>query len=197
MQDAANIKTFAETMMRLGVILLVYLGVFYMVYTRQVVMIWRKILVTGIVVIEVFACVSWRIAGCDQPDIHRGGLAGMWQRKRILIVNSICMKNVRSVNFAGHTRSTSGLNSQQVVFNQTFDEEGYCSFLLKATNDFKQTYLRNIIEQNPEVYFSNHVITPDNISYDEWVSRGGNASEQIYTDQGLEEQIQGISDIKS
>lgn len=189
MQDAANIKTFAETMMRLGVILLVYLGVFYMVYTRQVVMIWRKILVTGIVVIEVFTCflgeLPITIARYPQGQYS-------WDvatQKNIDREFNLYEKRKRGVNFAGHTRSTSGLNSQQVVFNQTFDEEGYCSFLLKATNDFKQTYFRNIIEQNPEVYFSNHVITPDNISYDEWVSRGGNTSEQIYTDQGLEEQI--------
>ena len=58
------------------------------------------------------------------------------------------------MNFAGHKRSTSGLNGQAIVFQKTFDEEGYISFLMNSIEEFKDTYRRSIMETNPVIYFT-------------------------------------------
>lgn len=91
----------------------------------------------------------------------------------------------KSVDFSDSVRTTSGLNSQSIVFEKTFDEDGYVSFLLTRTSEFKETYMRSIMEQNPEVYFTNDVVTEMDIPYERWVRSCDVPPEQIYTDEGI------------
>lgn len=93
----------------------------------------------------------------------------------------------RSVDFSNSIRTTSALNSQSIVHGKTFDEDGYVSFLLKRTSEFKETYVRSIMEQNPEVYFTNNVVTESDIPYDQWVRSCDVSPEQIYAEAGLQE----------
>ena len=188
-QDTELIRAFSESAMRLGVLLVGYFVVFYAIYKKQLIKVWRGGLVAGLIVTEVFCWSYWEtpitIARYQQGEYSRN------QGTKDAIDQEFIKYNKRKhgENFAGHSRSTNGLNSKNIVFHQTFDEEGYCSFLLAAVAEFETTYFRNIIEQNPEVYFTNHVITPKDISYDEWVNRPDNTPEQIYVEQGLEERI--------
>ena len=189
MQDTKVIKAFSESALRLSVILIGYFILFYAIYKKQITKIWRKGLVIGLVAVEVFSWSYWEtpitIARYQQGEYSRN------QETKDAIDEEFTKYNKRQhgENFAGHSRSTSGLNSKNIVFHQTFDEEGYCSFLLSATAEFGATYFRNIIEQNPEVYFTNHVVTPEDMSYEEWVNRADNTPEQIYVEQGLEESV--------
>lgn len=91
----------------------------------------------------------------------------------------------RSVDFVGQTRSTSSANSQAIVFNKTFDEEGYLSFLLKSTSDFKSTYYRSIIEQNPVIYFTNDTVSDKDVDYDQWINACNTSPWQIYVENAL------------
>lgn len=94
---------------------------------------------------------------------------------------------VKDTNFAGHKRSTNNNNSKNIVFNKTFDEDGYLSFLLQRTSKFKhQTYLRSIMEQNPVAYFTNDVVTSDDVVYDEWSKACDVQPEQIFVEENFE-----------
>ena len=102
----------------------------------------------------------------------------------------------RSVDFAGQVRSVSGLDSQAVVFNKTFDEEGYLSFRLKSISDFKNTYYRNIIEQNPVIYFTNDTVSEEEVDYDSWVNACSTSPGQIYVEDALQKEselVNGLS----
>lgn len=95
---------------------------------------------------------------------------------------------VRDVNFANHARSLgSGIYSREAVFNKTFDEDGYVSFRINNVDMFKKTYIRNIIGQNPVIYFTNDVVTMDDISYEEWANACDTPPEQIFVEQKLQE----------
>lgn len=88
----------------------------------------------------------------------------------------------RNVNFAEQPRSTSRYNSQEIVFNKTFDEEGYLSFILAAQKEFKDTYCRSIIEQNPVIYFTDDVVSSDTVDIQTWINSPDTKGEQIYVD---------------
>ncbi len=93
---------------------------------------------------------------------------------------------VRSTNFASNLRSVNGTVSREIVFNKTFDEEGYSSYILSSTDDFKSTYMRSIMEENPEVYFTNDVIDRNHTSYEVWSGLCSNRPEQIYVEEEFE-----------
>lgn len=105
-------------------------------------------------------------------------------------------KRNKSTDFSDSVRSTNVLNSQKIVFNNTFDEDGYVSFLLKSTSDFKETYLRSIIEQNPEIYFTNNVVTEADVPYDQWVNSCATPPEQIYAETPLQEKAEDLTIFK-
>lgn len=93
---------------------------------------------------------------------------------------------VKDVNFANHVRSTSGnFNNEEAVFNKKFDEGGYIAFRFSSVDRYKMTYNRIITEQNPVVYFTNDVVTIEDISYEEWVDASDTPPEQIFVDQKL------------
>lgn len=91
-------------------------------------------------------------------------------------------KRNKTVEFAGSKRSTNGLKSKKIVFDKTFDEEGYMSFLLNSVVEFKETYLRSIMEQNPVVYFTNDIVDSKQVKYPDWSNRCDTPPEQIYVE---------------
>lgn len=86
------------------------------------------------------------------------------------------------VDFVDSVRGSHNMDSQAIVFNKVLDEDGYVSILLQNVQSFKNTYRRSIMEQNPVVYFTNDIMTQDDIAYDVWVNSAGTAPEQIYVD---------------
>lgn len=72
-------------------------------------------------------------------------------------------------NLAGNSRTFNGLFSQAIAYNKTFDEEGYVSIKLQKTEDYKQSYNRCIIGQNPEVYFTSNIVTEADIALSDWL----------------------------
>ena len=94
-------------------------------------------------------------------------------------INTNKMRN-KSIEFAEQARSTSGLNSQAIVFNKTLDEEGYLSFILSNVSEYRQTYNRSIIEQNPVIYFTDNVVGADEWEINEWRNSPDIVPEQIY-----------------
>lgn len=91
-------------------------------------------------------------------------------------------ERVTSTEFANAQRASSGLNSRHVVFNKLFDEGGYVSVQLQKTQDYMETYLRVIKEQNPEIYFTNDVVGCEDVDYYEWANSGAVMPEQIYVE---------------
>ncbi len=89
----------------------------------------------------------------------------------------------RTTNFAGNLRSTNALDSQTIVFQKLFDEDGYVSVKLQQTQNFKKTFLRSIMEQCPEVYFTNDVVTSSEADYSVWAGNGTALPWQIYVEQ--------------
>ncbi len=87
-----------------------------------------------------------------------------------------------TVDFADSVRGSHKMDSQSVVFNKILDGDGYLSILLQNVQNFKNTYRRSIIEQNPEAYFTNDIVTQDDVAYDVWVNSASTAPEQIYVD---------------
>jgi len=97
-------------------------------------------------------------------------------------INSLSENRNRSVNFAGNTRGTNQLNSNAIVNNKIFDEDGYVCFKQSKTELYKQTYNRSIIETNPVVYFTNNVVSEEEIEYEQWVNSCATPPEQIYVE---------------
>lgn len=107
--------------------------------------------------------------------------------------------HITSTNFADCPRATNGLDSQNIVFNRMLDEEGYTCILLQSTKDYMNTYLRSIMEQNPEVYFTNDIVDSGDVNYEEWVNSGSTAPEQIYVEEKqqnyMEDKVRFSTDI--
>lgn len=94
-------------------------------------------------------------------------------------INNNKIRN-KTIDFVGQERSTNGLNSQNIIFNKTFDEEGYLSFVLSSVSEYRQTYNRCIIEQNPVIYFTDNVIGIDERDLNDWRNAPDTPPEQIY-----------------
>lgn len=86
----------------------------------------------------------------------------------------------RSLDLAGQPRTSSALHSDRIVFEKTFDDAGYLSIKLKAVENYKQTYNHSIIEANPEVYFTNDVISGEDMDYSLWVNTPSVSPMQIF-----------------
>ena len=100
-------------------------------------------------------------------------------------VNTEFQKNEERItitDFSNSMRTVDGLNSQNIVFYKTLSEDGYLSILLNDVQQYKNTYLRSIMEQNPVAYFTNNVVTSDCVDYENWVNDGSVSPEQIYVD---------------
>lgn len=187
--DITKLQGFAESAIRVSIILSVYFLAFYAIYKKQVCKLWRKGFIAGIIIVEVF---TWFLLETPLTIAeYAPGEYSSNQEVRDEVDQEFenYAQRKSGVNFAESARSTSQYNNQEIVYNKTFDEEGYYSFLLSAAEEFKQTYNRSIIEQNPVVYFTNNVVTSNDISYKKWINRCSNDPEQIFVKKGLDEPI--------
>ena len=89
----------------------------------------------------------------------------------------------KTVEFANSIRANSKGDNSSIVYNKYFDEDGYISVQLQNTQEYKKTYLRSIMEQNPEIYFTNDVVTQGDVEYDIWANSGTTPPEQIYVNE--------------
>lgn len=135
-----------------------------------------------VVIIEILSihnmCFALYIAQYDQTAYYRQkqtqveiGYQRSYYRKR----NTVC-------DFKDNLRSTSLLNSKNVMFDKTFDEDGYLSVILKNTQDYKDSYNCRITQAVPEIYFTNDVVDASQVDYSEWLDRPENNPYQIYLD---------------
>lgn len=89
-----------------------------------------------------------------------------------------------SVDITSLKRSRSGELSQQVIFHKTYDSEGYLSFYLQGPQDYIQTQNYQITQQNPVIYFTDNVVTANEVRYEEWVQSPSASPNQIYLENG-------------
>ncbi len=110
----------------------------------------------------------------DNPDVKQ--VVQEWYRE-----NS---GRQRSGNFSGNARSTTRYlwDTKYIVFGKTFDDEGYLSVKLEATEQYKQSYNRAITEGNPVAYFTNDIVDSSLISLEDWRMKGNVPRGQIYID---------------
>lgn len=93
---------------------------------------------------------------------------------------------VKDINFANHVRSSRDADGN--ALDKTFGDT-FFAFHLSSVTNFKKTYNSNIIRQNPEVYFTNDVVTADDVTYEEWVNACDTPPEQIFAEKNLQETV--------
>lgn len=173
---------FINSSLNTSCIIAFYLIIFLAISTKKVQPKIIKFLITGMVFIELF---TFSFTETPNTIAQFEPLAYSYNQAVRDYINQEFLNNAnrnRNINFAGNARTTSGLNSKSIVFNKTFDEDGYVSFLLQNVSDFKKTYCRSIIEQNPIIYFTNNIMTPADITYEEWSMSCDIPPEQIFTE---------------
>lgn len=151
-----------------------------------------------IIVCAEVLCVSYKampvmIAGGDAKRYYQdsGYKEGVDDAKQAYI-----NRNAGS-DFKDSGRSISGRNSQYLALNKSFDEDGYVSVLLAKTEEYKQSYNRSIIQQNPEMFFSNDIVTSKDVDLQEWKQRPDISSYQIYVDEVKNLSLENIKTVKA
>ena len=86
----------------------------------------------------------------------------------------------KNCNFKNNERSNSTLNSGYIAFNKTFDEEGYLSVKLSKTDSYKNTYNRSIIQQQPEIFFTDDVVSEDDVKLSQWLNMPNSSPNEIH-----------------
>ena len=86
----------------------------------------------------------------------------------------------KNCNFKNNERSNSALNSGYIAFNKTFDEEGYLSVKLSKTDSYKNTYNRSIIQQQPEIFFTDDVVSEDDVKLSQWLNMPNSSPNEIH-----------------
>ena len=71
------------------------------------------------------------------------------------------------------------------MFNQDIDESGYMSFRLGGTQAYESSANRLIMTQNPMVYFTNNVITDQQVNLEQWLQNSNSPAAQIHVDKSL------------
>lgn len=85
-------------------------------------------------------------------------------------------------DFSGSVRSTSGIISNDMAVNKSFDEDGYVSVILSDIQNYKSSYNRSITRQNPEVFFTNDIVDSTQIELDNWLQSADVSPYQIHID---------------
>lgn len=160
-----------------------YLLLFYGIYYNYLNGALLKAGMIGIVVLDLLtfhhAEFPITIALCDQTAYSNNSDV----RERVNREITDNANRNRTIDFTDSSRASSQLNSQTIVFNRYLDEDGYVSVLLQNVQNFKNTYLRNIMQDNPEAYFTNDVVTPDEVQYHSWANSVSTPPEQIYVEE--------------
>jgi hypothetical protein len=185
LKDSSGLLAFSESAFVTASLMGIYAAVFSFIRTKQLAGWQQKAALIGAVSIELltFSALEGPITvTCYKSTDYCSNAA---VRAAVSQEYAKVNNRIREMNFAGHKRSTSGLNGQAIVFQKTFDEEGYISFLMNSIEEFKDTYRRSIMETNPVIYFTDNVVTAENTDYDQWKDEGNAAPEQIFLDNAL------------
>lgn len=182
--NKASILSLAKSAWVAAIIMAGYMTLFYGISARHIKGRTLKIAIFVVVFIELAAFhhseFTSTIARYNQTEyLYNKDAMGTVQRE----FDRSVTRN-KSVDFSNSVRGRNNLDSNTIVFNKYLDEDGYVSILLQNVNDYKATWLRNIMEQNPEAYFTNDVVTSDAADYEIWANSGGTPAEQIYVDSG-------------
>lgn len=86
---------------------------------------------------------------------------------------------------AKRTNTTAIYNNRDIMFNQDIDESGYMSFRLGGTQAYESSANRLIMTQNPMVYFTNNVITDQQVNLEQWLQNSNSPAAQIHVDKSL------------
>lgn len=163
-----------------------YLLIFYLKYIKKatsfsfkimlVMLVCSELLIFGFletpITIAKYAPIDYTYSTRVQQDINYA-----WEQYR---------NRVTDVNFAKNIRHING-DSENAVIDKVFEEGGYVVFRLSNIDQFKTTYVRNIMVQNPMVYFTNDVKAAEDVTYEEWANACDTPPEQIYVEEKLQE----------
>ena len=161
-----------------------YLLIFTWAYNKKVTEASISVLLTSAVCIELltFAFIETPItiamyapAEYSYNENVQISVNDQWEQNR---------NRVRDINFANSIRSSRDVKGN--VLNKTFGDS-YFAFHLSSVTNFKKTYISSIIRQNPEVYFTNDVVTADDVIYEEWANACDTPPEQIFVEENLQE----------
>ncbi len=180
--NRSNVLSFMNSAYLTVIIVGGYLILFYNIQVHEMKVNLLRIAMLGIVILDLaifhYAAFPLTIATYNQIAYHYDS-GTQAQVKNEFLKNS---NRNKTIDFADSTRASNKLNSQSIAFNKYLDADGYVSILLQSTQDYKSSYLRSIMEQNPEAYFTNDIVTESVIEYSDWISKGDIPPEQIYTD---------------
>lgn len=184
--DRSKCMTFSNSAFISVIIVGSYLLIFTWAYNKKATGASLSVLLTVAVCIELmtFAFIETpitiaRYAPADySQDVDVQNLINNdWEQNR---------NRVRDVDFANHVRSSGSI--KRAAVDKTFDDDGNIAFRLSSIVKFKTTYIHNITKSNPVIYFTNDVVTEEDISYEEWANACDTQPEQIFVDQKLQEE---------
>ncbi len=91
----------------------------------------------------------------------------------------------RSIDFSQAVRTQNKLDSQKIVFDKTFDKNGYLSFVLVNTDRYLDSYNHMITDENPVVYFTSNVVNETMEDLESWMNNPAVTPDQIYVENGI------------
>lgn len=83
------------------------------------------------------------------------------------------------------TNTIKTANNRDIILNHDMDESGYMSFRLSKTEMYENSTNRLIMSQNPAVFFTNNVVTNEQIDLKQWLENANSPSAQIYVNKSL------------
>lgn len=178
--DKTMLSAFSNSAWIAGAVLSVYFILFYINLSSHLN---AKLLKTGIVLTVLFDVTIFHHEEFPSTIASYNHIEYSYNNEvRDLIQTEFKKYSLRNktVDFADSMRASHNWDSQTIVFNKFLDEDGYLSILLQNVQSFKNTYRRSVIEQNPEAYFTNDIVTQKDVEYDTWVNSANTSPEQIY-----------------
>lgn len=112
--------------------------------------------------------------GCDLNNVEDG-------TEYIYNANLQYMNRTKEMDFSNSIRSNTHYHStRDIIFNRNLDEDGYYSFKLTNTEDYRSSINRTIKTQNPIAYYTNDIVTNKKIELDKWLNLQGISNKQIH-----------------
>lgn len=90
-----------------------------------------------------------------------------------------------SIDFSDSVRTYSALDSKSIVFEKTFDERGYLSFILASTQAYIDSYNNMITDENPVAYFTANVVNETVADLETWLNTPSVTPDQIFVENGV------------
>nr|WP_318702812.1 YfhO family protein [uncultured Acetatifactor sp.] len=180
--STVNMLNFSSSAYILAIILVGYLILFYQIHAKRIHGNLVKILLLGVLIFEMFTFHHVEAPITITAYNNYDYACNSDVQYSIDMEFEKNQNRNRTVDFSNSIRATNGRDSQTIVFNRYLDEDGYLSILLQNVQDYKNTYVHSIMEQNPEAYFTNDTVTSAEVDFNSWVNSGSVPPEQIYID---------------